>query len=107
MFDQNGNLLSTQNANNQDKGFDAKQLQYIQELEENYIRRIETILAPITGAANVRAQVTADLDFPELSALKKSIVLIITSQKRLLFAVNKHSKLLQRVQRLMAESLVH
>lgn len=63
VVDQNGNLLSTQNENNQDKRFDAKQLQYIQELEENYIRRIETILTPITGATNVRAQVTADLDF--------------------------------------------
>ncbi|SFE99229.1 flagellar basal-body MS-ring/collar protein FliF [Nitrosomonas sp. Nm166] len=63
VIDQNGNLLSTSNENKPDKGFDAKQLQYIQELEENYIRRIETILTPITGSANVRAQVTADLDF--------------------------------------------
>ena len=66
VVDQNGNLLSTQNENKQDTGFDAKQLQYIQELEENYIRRIETILTPITGAANVRAQVTADLDFSRI-----------------------------------------
>lgn len=66
VVDQNGNLLSTQHENKQDKGFDAKQLQYIQELEENYIRRIETILSPITGAANVRAQVTADLDFSRI-----------------------------------------
>jgi flagellar M-ring protein FliF len=66
VVDQNGNLLSTQNENKPDKGFDAKQLQYIQELEENYIRRIETILTPITGAANVRAQVTADLDFSRI-----------------------------------------
>lgn len=66
VVDQNGNLLSTQHENKQDKGFDAKQLQYIQELEENYIRRIETILAPITGVANVRAQVTADLDFSRI-----------------------------------------
>ncbi|MER0216823.1 MAG: flagellar basal body M-ring protein FliF [Nitrosomonas sp.] len=62
VVDQHGNLLSTQN-DKQDSRFDAKQLEYIQELEENYIRRIETILTPITGAANVRAQVTADVDF--------------------------------------------
>ena len=66
VVDQSGNLLSTQHENKQDKGFDAKQLQYIQELEENYIRRIEAILTPITGAANVRAQVTADLDFSRI-----------------------------------------
>lgn len=62
VVDQHGNLLSTQN-DKQDSRFDAKQLEYIQELEENYIRRIEAILTPITGAANVRAQVTADVDF--------------------------------------------
>ncbi|MGV8712034.1 MAG: flagellar basal-body MS-ring/collar protein FliF [Nitrosomonas sp.] len=66
VVDQNGNLLSTQHENKQDKSFDAKQLEYIQELEENYIRRIEAILTPITGAANVRAQVTADLDFSRI-----------------------------------------
>lgn len=65
VVDQNGNLLSTQN-DKQDARFDAKQLEYIQEIEENYIRRIETILIPITGAANVRAQVTADVDFSRI-----------------------------------------
>lgn len=66
VVDQNGNLLSTQNDKKQDSRFDAKQLEYIQELEENYIRRIEAILTPITGAANVRAQVTADVDFSRI-----------------------------------------
>ncbi len=65
IVDQHGNLLSTQN-DKQDSRFDAKQLEYIKEIEENYIRRIETILAPITGAANVRAQVTADVDFSRI-----------------------------------------
>ncbi len=66
VVDQNGNLLSAQNDNKQDSRFDAKQLEYIQELEENYIRRIEAILTPITGATNVRAQVTADIDFSRI-----------------------------------------
>ncbi|WP_292994683.1 flagellar basal-body MS-ring/collar protein FliF [Nitrosomonas sp.] len=66
VVDQNGNLLSIQNDGKQDSRFDAKQLEYIQELEENYIRRIEAILTPITGAANVRAQVTADMDFSRI-----------------------------------------
>jgi len=65
VVDQNGNLLSTQN-DKQDSRFDAKQLEYIKEIEENYIRRIETILTPITGSANVRAQVTADVDFSRI-----------------------------------------
>lgn len=66
VVDQNGNLLSTQNDKKQDSRFDAKQLEYIQEIEESYIRRIEAILTPITGAPNVRAQVTADVDFSRI-----------------------------------------
>lgn len=66
VVDQNGNLLSTQVDKKEDSRFDAKQLEFIKEVEENYIRRIETILAPIAGAANVRAQVTADVDFSKI-----------------------------------------
>ena len=66
IVDQHGNLLTSQNDNKSDSRFDAKQLEYIQEVEENYIRRIETILTPITGVANVRAQVTADVDFSRI-----------------------------------------
>ena len=71
VVDQHGNLLSTQN-DKQDSRFDAKQLEYIQEHEENYIRRIETILTPITGAANVRAQVTADVDFSRVERAEET-----------------------------------
>lgn len=66
VVDQHGNLLSGQLEKKEDPRFDAKQLEFIQEVEENYIRRIEAILAPITGAANVRAQVTADIDFSKI-----------------------------------------
>jgi flagellar M-ring protein FliF len=41
----------------------VSQLKYVQEIEQGYIRRIETILQPIMGANNVRAQVAADIDF--------------------------------------------
>jgi len=72
IVDQNGNLLSTPNDHKQDARFDAKQLAYIKELEEGYIRRIETILAPIVGANNVRAQVTADLDFSHVERAEET-----------------------------------
>lgn len=72
IVDQNGNLLSTPNDHKQDARFDAKQLEYIKELEEGYIRRIETILAPIVGANNVRAQVTADLDFSHVERAEET-----------------------------------
>lgn len=66
VVDQNGNLLSGQEQTKAESKFDAKQLEYLHELEKSYTRRIETILSPITGAANVRAQVTADLDFSRI-----------------------------------------
>ena len=67
VVDQNGNLLSSQDSATLnaklDVKLDAGQLKYVQELEQNYVKRIEAILSPITGISNVRAQVTADVDF--------------------------------------------
>ncbi|HEU0188198.1 MAG TPA: flagellar basal-body MS-ring/collar protein FliF [Gallionellaceae bacterium] len=62
VLDQTGNLLSANRDSSVD-GMDASQLKYVRDIEQDYIKRIEDILAPITGAANVRAQVTADVDF--------------------------------------------
>ena len=66
VVDQNGNLLSTQSDDKAEKGLDASQLYYLKELEDGYTKRIETILSPITGSNNVRAQVTADVDFSRI-----------------------------------------
>ncbi|TXT24220.1 MAG: flagellar M-ring protein FliF [Gallionellaceae bacterium] len=38
----------------------------MQQVERDYIRRIEAIVAPLVGAQNVRAQVTADMDFAQV-----------------------------------------
>lgn len=61
VVDQRGNLLSA--ANSGARGLDVSQLKYAQEIEQTYVRRIESILQPILGAGNVRAQVAADIDF--------------------------------------------
>ncbi|WP_025916191.1 flagellar basal-body MS-ring/collar protein FliF [Herminiimonas sp. CN] len=61
VVDQAGNLLSAANAGS--RGLDVSQLKYTQEIEQNTIRRIEAILQPIVGAGNVKAQVTAEIDF--------------------------------------------
>ncbi len=66
VVDQNGNLLSSSagaGGATSTAGLDAGQLKYLRELEQSYTNRIEAILAPIVGASNVRAQVTADVDF--------------------------------------------
>ena len=62
IIDQNSKLLTSANKQNA-MGLDSSQLEYLVEVEQTYIRRIEDILVPITGPNNVRAQVTADLDF--------------------------------------------
>lgn len=61
IVDQNGQLL-TQNGG---QGTQTSQLKYTGEIEADYQRRIIAILAPIVGAGNVRAQVTAQVDFTE------------------------------------------
>jgi flagellar M-ring protein FliF len=61
VVDQNGRLLSTQTAGRHD--LDGSQLEYIEEVERSFQRRIENILVPILGRDNVRAQVAAQIDF--------------------------------------------
>ncbi len=62
VVDQNGTLLS---AARDETGqlLDATQLKYVRQIEQDYVKRIEDILSPVTGAQNIRAQVTASLDF--------------------------------------------
>ncbi len=62
VIDQNGNLLTTKAD---PSGLDATQIKYVRELEDRFVRRIESILEPIVGQANLRAQVTADVDFDQ------------------------------------------
>ncbi len=65
IVDQNGNLLSTDQSGTARAAIDPTQLKYRQEIERSYNSRIEAIIAPLTGPNNVRAQVSADLDFSE------------------------------------------
>jgi flagellar M-ring protein FliF len=67
VVDQSGNLLSGTAAASGVGGLDASQLKYLHAVEASYAARIESILAPILGGAeNVRAQVTATLDFNQV-----------------------------------------
>ncbi|MCL6555245.1 MAG: flagellar M-ring protein FliF [Burkholderiales bacterium] len=65
VIDQNGNLLTGPETALRKAGLDASQIEYLRQVEETYARRIEAILAPIVGPENVRAQVTAELDFSQ------------------------------------------
>lgn len=62
IVDQKGNLL-TKPDRDESLMMSDTQLQYTQKLEQKYIQRIESILAPIVGINGVRAQVVAEVDF--------------------------------------------
>lgn len=66
VVDQNGSLLSGETGGANPTGLDTKQLKFRQETEQGYVKRIEAILAPLFGPGNVRAQVSAELDFSEV-----------------------------------------
>ncbi len=63
VVDQNGTLLSADRNGNLNEGLDANQLKYVQQIERSYTQRIELLLTPLLGANNLRAQVSADIDF--------------------------------------------
>jgi flagellar M-ring protein FliF len=64
VVDQQGNLMASERASQ--AGLDAAQLDYVGQIETTTIKRIEDILEPIVGRGNVRAQVTADVDFAQV-----------------------------------------
>ncbi|MBI2744420.1 MAG: flagellar M-ring protein FliF [Burkholderiales bacterium] len=68
VLDDTGKLLSqpTNGPDGAAGGVDAQQLQYVQQLETLYRQRILDILEPVVGRQNVKAQVTAEVDFSQI-----------------------------------------
>ena len=64
VLDDTGKLLS-QTPDGGSTEVNAQQLLYVQRLEQQYTRRIMDILEPVVGAENVKAQVTAEVDFTQ------------------------------------------
>ena len=67
LIDQFGNLLSSDGEMESD-AMTANQFKMTREFEADYRRRIEAILIPLLGHGNVRAEVTASLDFTVVEA---------------------------------------
>ncbi len=63
VVDQNGNLLSDTTKKPGAKHLDPEQLKYIDELQQSIARRVESIIVPIVGPGNVRAEASAEIDF--------------------------------------------
>jgi flagellar M-ring protein FliF len=62
VVDDAGSLLSA-SPDGLAQGADTQKLQYVQQIEQNYTRRILDMLEPLVGVGNVKAQVSADVDF--------------------------------------------
>ena len=73
VLDDSGKLLSTpSDGSGGALGADAEQLQYVRQVEQLYSQRILDILEPIVGRQNVKAQVTAELDFSQTESTTES-----------------------------------
>ncbi|MES9847466.1 MAG: flagellar basal-body MS-ring/collar protein FliF, partial [Candidatus Thiodiazotropha sp.] len=62
VVDHKGRLLSSKD-DSREMGLTTSQFEYTRELESHYKQRIEDILSPMVGRENLRAEVTADVDF--------------------------------------------
>jgi len=64
VLDGSGTLLSSQDGNAQ-QGLDQQQLQYVREVEATHLKRVMDLLEPVVGRDNLRATVSAELDFSQ------------------------------------------
>lgn len=62
--DGSGSLLTAPDSDGS-TGLDAQQLQYVHQLESGLQRRVIELLEPVVGTENLRASITADIDFTE------------------------------------------
>ena len=65
VVDGQGNLLTHQADAASPQGLDAQQLKYLREVEATHLRRVIELLEPVVGRENLRATVTADIDFSQ------------------------------------------
>jgi flagellar M-ring protein FliF len=63
VLDGSGALLSSQD--NSQQGLDTQQLQYLREVEASHLKRVIELLEPVVGRDNLRATVSAEIDFSQ------------------------------------------
>ena len=68
VIDQTGSLLSGASDGASGQGLDAQQLQYVQQVEQSYHKRVVDILEPIVGRDNLRATIAAEIDFAQIES---------------------------------------
>ena len=66
VVDSTGALLSGPGDDEATHGLDSQQLQYRREIEAGHHKRVLALLEPVVGRDNVRASITADIDFSQV-----------------------------------------
>lgn len=72
VIDQDGNLITQTPDPLKNAGLDPSQLKYVKEIEAQYLKRVEAILAPLVGKSNFRAQVAAEVDFSHIDQVAET-----------------------------------
>jgi flagellar M-ring protein FliF len=66
VIDSTGSLLSGAGDDEGAQGLDSQQLAYRREVEASHLKRVLSVLQPVLGAENVRATVSAEIDFSQV-----------------------------------------
>ncbi|GGE84833.1 flagellar basal-body MS-ring/collar protein FliF [Massilia psychrophila] len=66
VVDQAGNLLSDTSKSAGAKNLDPNQLKYVAQLQQSIVKQVESLIVPLVGQGNVRAEATADVDFAQV-----------------------------------------
>jgi flagellar M-ring protein FliF len=66
VVDQAGNLLSDTSKPAGGKNLDPNQLKYVAQLQQSIVKQVESLIIPLVGQGNVRAEATADVDFAQV-----------------------------------------
>ena len=73
VVDQAGNLLSDTSAKPAGgKNLDPNQLKYVMQLQQGIVKQVESLIIPLVGEGNVRAEATADVDFAQVDTAAES-----------------------------------
>ena len=72
VVDSGGTLLTAASDEEGAQGLDSQQLQYRRDVEAGHLKRVLALLEPVVGRDNVRASVTADIDFSRVMRTAES-----------------------------------
>ena len=72
VVDQNGTLLSDTTKQAGAKQLDPNQLKYVLQIQQGIVRQVESLISPLVGPGNVRAEASADIDFAQVDTAAES-----------------------------------